>query len=450
MTRRPSPWRVARRFPGTLAIAALTLGMFGLEHLLGGGTDLRAQMRLGALRTDRLVEHWELWRLVMPMFLHHGAIHLALNGLALLQLGPLVESLWGTRRLLVFYVCSGIAASLVSAAFNAEGVAAALGASGALMGLAGLLLGASLFGEESARTFLVQLLGQRLLRAVLLTLAIGVGLWFVLPIIDNWAHVGGLVTGLALAVAYPDPADREDGPASLAAMVAAGIVVAAFAASAFGGRAAMATVEIDTARQLSIRSSRSPGGFASVQALTQMLEWYDEAEAPAEGLDRFERAVAKFQEPVLLQILAGVLFEQVDAGRDRDAHLERVLARWVELSPEQPEALNALAWHLVTRTDDARRDPQRAEVLSRESLARIRAPGAAGPGCGGGAQTEKLMRAQFLDTLGEILYQQDRLEEALEVQSESAAIARELELDAEDLEEITARLQKIEDARSAG
>lgn len=184
---------LARRFPGTLGLAAVTLGMFLLEHVFGGGTDLHAQVRLGALRVDRLVEHRELWRLVLPMFLHHGAIHLVLNGLALLQLGPLVESLWGTRRMVAFYVFCGIASALASAEFTADGYSGSVGASGAIMGLAGLLLGTTWFGEENVRVFLVDLLGRRLLNAVVLTFAIGIGLVWVMPIVDNWGHFLSLI-----------------------------------------------------------------------------------------------------------------------------------------------------------------------------------------------------------------------------------------------------------------
>ncbi|MEZ4238265.1 MAG: rhomboid family intramembrane serine protease [Myxococcota bacterium] len=448
MSRRPSPWRVVRRFPGTLGIAALTLATFALEHALGGGLDLRAHVRIGALRTDRLAEHWEVWRLVMPMFLHYGAVHLLLNGLAFLQLGPIVEGLWGTRRLVTFYVASGVVATLFSAASNPEG-SVAVGASGALMGLAGLLLGTSLYGEESARAFLVQLLGQRLLRAVLLTLAIGVGLWFVLPIVDNWAHIGGLVTGLVLALAYPDPVDRSEPEDTLGAAVAVAVVAAAFAASAAFGGAAMPTMALDTARQLSSRASRNPGRLAAVQSLVPMLEWYDEAGATAEGDERFARAVDKFRDPILLQMLASDLFADEAEGRHRDLALARVLERWIALQPDRPEALNALAWLLVTRDDDdgAQRDPVRAEALAREAIARVPAEGGGG-GCLGAAASADGMRAQLLDTLGEALFLQGRYDEALEVQRQSVALARELQLDV--LDELEGRLHKIEEARAAG
>lgn len=439
MIRRRFGSNFLRRFPGTVALVALTVAVFFAERALGGTTDLRAQVRLGALRPDRLVEHYELWRLVMPMFLHHGVIHLALNGLALVQLGPLVEGLWGSRRMVSFYVGSGVVSALASAAFTPDGYAAAVGASGAIMGLAGVLLGTSVFGEESARAFLVDLLGQRLLRGVLLTLAIGIGLWFVMPIVDNWGHIGGLATGLAIAFGHPDPVDRNEAQTTIGFGLAGAAVIAAFVAMGVRGGDAMATIDLDTARTLSVRASRNPGGLTTADVLLEMLTWYDKAGAGAEGLDRFERGVDKFDGALPLQLLAAGLLAQSEAGADRDVHLALTIERWCAIAPDDPNALNALAWHLVTRTDVSARDPARAERLARESLARIPDPD---------ATAGKQMRAAFLDTLAEALFQLERFDEARVAQTESVKLARQLDLD--DLPELDARLRKIEAAASSG
>lgn len=445
MARRLRAWDVARRFPGTLGITALTILFFVLEHALGGGTDLRAQLRLGALRPDRVSEHFEVWRLVMPMFLHHGLVHLVLNGFALIQLGPLVESLWGTRRLLVFYVSCGIASSLVSAAFSPAGYAGGVGASGAIMGLAGVLLGTTWFGEESVRAFLVDLLGRRLLHGVLLTLALGMGLWLILPIVDNWGHLGGLACGLLIALAHPDPIDRNDVEATAGSFAAVAILALAMGFTAVNGGRILETYDIDTARILSVRASQQQGGLQEVQVLLEMVDRYDAAGASAEGLDRFERAIAKFDEVVWLRELAAGLTMQADAGSDRDAHIAVAFERWLALAPDDPQALNAAAWHLVTRSNVALRDPIRAERLSRESLARL--PGQDdGPGgvLAWISPSTKELRSGYLDTLGEILFQQGRIAEAREVQAEAVALATELDLAV--LPDLTERLAKIESA----
>jgi membrane associated rhomboid family serine protease len=427
-------WDVVSRFPGTLGVLTITLLIFALEHGFGGATDLRAQIRLGAMRVDRVAEHAEVWRLVTSMFLHHGIIHLLINTFALVQLGPLVESLWGTRRFLTFFVACGIAGSLASAAFTPSGYAGSVGASGALMGLAGLLLGTRAFGEENVREFLGDLLGRRLLQGVLLTLGLGFGLWLVLPVVDNWSHVGGLVCGFALALAHPDPVERNDLQTSMGFSVTLLVLSLSWGACAVQGARAWDTLEVDTARMLSVRASANPGGLASLPVLPEMLDWYDQADLPEEGLDRYTRAVRAYDDPLYLRQLVGMLaLQQEETGAERDQHMMVTLERWLEVAPDDPDALNATAWHLVTRQHEEWRDPARAEPLSRESLRRIPEPD---------SHEGKRARSAYLDTLGEILFQQGRYAEARETQLEAVALAKETELP--DLGELEARLYKIE------
>lgn len=420
----------------TLGIASLTLLFFGFESLFGGTTSIDAMLRLGALRVDRVAEHREWFRLVMPMLLHAGWVHLVLNGFALLQLGALVESLWGGRRLLMFYVASGIAGALVSAVANPPGFPIAVGASGAILGLAGVVIGTTTWGQEPARSWLLELVGQRLLASVGLTFAIGMGLWLVLPAVDNWAHAGGFACGLLLSLAHPDPTDDETAASALGSAAAIALVATAITAAAIEGPKALETVDLDTARILAVRTSRQPGAWSNPPILVEMMDRFDRAGADDEGLETLRRQVARFDSPVVVTILVVMLMEQRDRGSDLDAAIDVALQRWLELAPDDPSALNTAAWHRVTRRDPATRDPAAALPLSRKSLERIPDP----------ESTEgRTLRSAFLDTLGEILLQLGQLDEALTVQQEAVALAKELELD--DLAEIEARLGRIEAAR---
>lgn len=427
--------RWVRRFPVTLGIAALTLVFFALEYFSGGTMDVDALLRLGAMRPDRVSEHREWYRLVLPMLLHAGPVHLALNGFALLQLGALVESLWGGRRLLVFYVVSGVAGALTSAALNPPGFPLSVGSSGAVLGLAGVVVGATAWGAEPARTWLLELVGQRLLASVALTFAIGIGLWLVLPAIDNWAHAGGFACGLALSLAHPDPTEEETAFSTFGSAAAVAVVATAITAAALEGQRALETVDLDTARILSVRASRQPGAWTNVGLLLEMADRFERAGASQEGLETLERHVARLDSPTALTLLAGTMMLERDAGRPYDEELDVVLKRWLEVAPDDAHALNTRAWHLVTRGDAEARDPVAAEPLSRRSLERIPDPD---------STDGRRMRAAFLDTLGEVLLQLGRLDEALAVQRESVALARELAL--EDLAEIEARLARIEAA----
>ena len=153
------------------------------------------------------------WRLLTSMFMHGGLIHLALNMFMLFQLGLLVEWRYGSVRFLVVYLLSGLGGGLLSAWWNAHhhvttqqlvmGMlipsqqllpAVSVGASGAIMGLAGALFLAhysrlnpdAADGGDSAKD--VKAIGQVIL--------INLGIGFVMKGIDQSAHIGGLVAGL--------------------------------------------------------------------------------------------------------------------------------------------------------------------------------------------------------------------------------------------------------------
>jgi membrane associated rhomboid family serine protease len=431
----------------TSTIVVVTVAAFFAQMAFGGSLDPEMHLRMGSVRGDRVIEHRELYRLVTPMLLHAGPLHLALNLLALVQLGLLVETLWGSGRTLVFYVVSGVVASLASAALTVPGYSApggSVGASGAILGLAGVIVGASWYGAEPARTWLRTLLGSRLLSAVVLTFAIGIGLGLVAPVIDNRAHLGGFLTGLLLAAAHPDPNERQVGVARVGgALAGLAVLVSAGFAWVHGGRA-VDTFALDAARSAAVQVSnhdfdnpwvlfefeKLPGAAK----LVAMLTWYERAGAPDEGLDVFLRQLERIRDPATLGMVAGLL--QIDPPQSGQAVLGAA-QRWVEIAPNDANALNTLAWTLVTVSDPLLRDPARADELSRKSLTHIPDPdSSAGRG----------MRAAVLDTLGEALFQLGRFEEASEVQRESVALARDLDLDAGQLAEIQDRLAKIEAA----
>src|SRR5437879_12276931 len=109
----------------------------------GGGLTIlwglvgEAQYRLGASFGPAIFFENQWWRLVTAMFLHAGLVHIGFNMMALMQLGPPLEELYGSARYLFFYIVTGALGFFVSAATGHF----SLGASGALLGLVGVLLG---------------------------------------------------------------------------------------------------------------------------------------------------------------------------------------------------------------------------------------------------------------------------------------------------------------------
>jgi rhomboid protease GluP len=137
----------------------------------------------------------QAWRLLTANYVHIGIIHIALNMWCLWNLGFLAERIFGRWTYFLAYTVCGIAGSLASVWWHPNTVGA--GASGAIFGIAGALIAALYLGKLP--------IPKEALRGTmksLLTFA-AYNLFFggVVAGIDNSAHIGGLVAGLALGAA---------------------------------------------------------------------------------------------------------------------------------------------------------------------------------------------------------------------------------------------------------
>lgn len=138
----------------------------------------------------------EWWRLLTSMFLHIGIFHLAVNMYSLYFIGSFLEPLIGRFRFVMAYLCAGIIASLSSVLWHGDTVVSA-GASGAIFGLAGVLLVLAVMG-----------LVPRHLRAMLLQSLLiftGYNIFYGFRTgsgVDNAAHLGGLACGLLIGGIY--------------------------------------------------------------------------------------------------------------------------------------------------------------------------------------------------------------------------------------------------------
>jgi len=142
------------------------------------------------------IAHGELYRLLTVTLLHADYLHLFFNMYALFLIGPIVESIWGTRLFALFYVLTALAASTASFLFSPG---PAVGASGAIFGLVGVLLAGTRAHhpvlDQRARSIVPQLVP-----IILINLAIG---FFSGGTIDNSAHIGGLISGMWLGLVVP-------------------------------------------------------------------------------------------------------------------------------------------------------------------------------------------------------------------------------------------------------
>jgi membrane associated rhomboid family serine protease len=215
--------------PATFTFVFLIANVFLylLMTLSGGATGL-VLLAYGA-KLNYLIDHeGQWWRFVTPVFLHvqiqgfgQLPIHLLTNMYGLFMLGPFVEKLYGSAKFVVFWVLTGVAGVVASylavrpaLAHGALGQflfkpfdSPSAGASGALFGLIGVLFVFGIKYRHELPEGLKRAFGTGLLPTLLINLFIG---YVARGFIDNAAHLGGLVSGmgLALVVGYKRPGTR--------------------------------------------------------------------------------------------------------------------------------------------------------------------------------------------------------------------------------------------------
>lgn len=189
----------------TPALVALNVAVFigmgfaGAGFLKGNAeVAIRWGSNFGPLTTDG---QW--WRLATALFVHFGLLHILFNMWALFDVGRVVERFFGSLRFLFIYLFAGLASSLSSLLWN-PGVNSA-GASGAIFGILGALLAFLL--RKDCRVPLSTL--KRYRTTVLVFTAYAMVFGFLVPNIDNAAHVGGLTSGFLMGYLLARPLDPE-------------------------------------------------------------------------------------------------------------------------------------------------------------------------------------------------------------------------------------------------
>ena len=203
---RPKGWAFA---PATYVLVGINCAVYLAMVLTGVSfwdptTD---QLLTWGANNGALVLHYgQWWRLITAMFVHAGIIHIATNMWCLWNLGLLAEPLMGPFGVIAAYLITGFAGNLLSVT-RYPGVPGhpsivGVGASGAVFGLAGVLI----ILLNSPYLPLPKLELKRLRKSVIYfaLLNLGIGLYTAIgpsPIkIDNMAHLGGFLSGLLMGV----------------------------------------------------------------------------------------------------------------------------------------------------------------------------------------------------------------------------------------------------------
>lgn len=303
--------RIGLQVPSALSMTAL-LGaamvvVYGRVLLASGSTGLEGVMSLPVGTLLHFGGNWslatlgglELWRLGTSVFLHAGLWHIGFNLLALSQLGPPMEEIYGRGRMLFFFMLTGLLASLASAAAGGLlslfltgslagfGGGVSIGASGALMGLTGMTAG---WGQRDG-TGKGRAVRNQMLRWGLITIVFGLFIGA-----DNVAHVVGFLAGGVVGLALPSRVLQRS--RSLPATVVE---------TGLGGLLALAAVGLcllpppSPADRVMARMSRVADGQASMDAefrracaaledgTLDSLPWYEVPSTPTFGFTRRQR-----------------------------------------------------------------------------------------------------------------------------------------------------------------
>ncbi|NJK63675.1 MAG: rhomboid family intramembrane serine protease [Synechococcaceae cyanobacterium SM2_3_1] len=180
----------------TLALMSLNILVFGCQLWWGGESQTEALLRLGALAVPNVLAG-EWWRLITANVLHSGPLHLLLNVLALLILGPFVETSLGAGRYLLLYWGAGVGSMAILTLLQVtqlSELALVVGASACIMGLLGATAAILLHLWRQTHSPVA----LRRLRSILLIILLQTIFDLSVPQISVMGHLSGLVIGFGL------------------------------------------------------------------------------------------------------------------------------------------------------------------------------------------------------------------------------------------------------------
>lgn len=192
------------RSPVTLSVVLACVAVFLVQTVTDppGHPDQAPIALDGALFTPLSNPNFRPWQLVTYGFLHGGWGHLFFNMLGLFFFGPVIERVFGAQRYTVYYtVCLlGAAAAQLVVAQLSGGLGSVIGASGAVLGV--LLAFAVLYPDEKIYLNFLFPIKAKYFVPVYALIDLFAGLSGTNTGVAHFAHLGGMLAGLPLALAW--------------------------------------------------------------------------------------------------------------------------------------------------------------------------------------------------------------------------------------------------------
>tara|TARA_Y100000996_G_scaffold415486_1_gene410516 strand:+ start:2563 stop:3267 length:705 start_codon:yes stop_codon:yes gene_type:complete len=178
--------------PVTYILLVINIFIWLVLEALGSSSNPETLRDFGAI-TYIDIRTGQYWRYISAIFLHIGIMHLIVNSISLFILGSLLERLLGSSKFIIVYITSGIGGSALSYSMISPWAVGA-GASGAIFGCLGALGVFFLLNKKSLGRG-----GKENFNAVLIMAIINFGFGFAFAGIDNWAHLGGFISGAIIS-----------------------------------------------------------------------------------------------------------------------------------------------------------------------------------------------------------------------------------------------------------
>ena len=357
-----------RASPFTFIFVGLNVGVFFLMWMSGGATLLSGSddvvVAFGAKVNSYIDQQHQYWRLVTCIFIHIGFAHLIMNNYALWILGREIEQIYGSSRFVLLYLAAGVAGSLSGYAFMPGNTSA--GASGAIFGLFGVMGTFAFRYRSEIPAPLRRDIIRRIIPIILINLAFGFSVKFV----DNSAHIGGLVSGvvLALAVPYKRPGEFASGKVWKAAeVVCLGIIAISFIEGFRhydGPRPSLANLTADPGaarnKETSAITAAEDALVASVNQFNKIVKRKNEQADPSPALRAAERGIRSIEglqsgNPRIISFKQRLLELLGEQRAIIERHAEATPKNWEATSAEE-EALIKKAKEYGLFEDDDRTD----------------------------------------------------------------------------------------------
>lgn len=190
----------------TIFLVIINVSVFFGLSFIGMTEDASFMAEHGAMYVPYVLERGEYYRIFTSMFLHFGFQHLMNNMVMLIAIGYTLENELGRVKFLILYLLSGVGGTFVSMYqdIHINEYAVAAGASGAIFGL----IGATIYVALRNHGRVGNVSGRGLVFMAAVTLYYG----YANGGVDNFAHIGGLVSGIMLAFLLYRKRKKEVGP----------------------------------------------------------------------------------------------------------------------------------------------------------------------------------------------------------------------------------------------